>query len=716
MIPSRVCGFVLAGVIGLMGCGSDSRSAGDATSNLEHAMLVAEDGRVATELDLERLIDGLEHPSPDVQLQAVRAIGRLERPGLHFLIQPLLRAASPDVRAEAVSAFAQAALGIARPRPGGGRQPVDVSVFSEALLVRLTDEDHPDVIGVICEALGRLPYRSAGQVSDVESAIVDVATSPPEVGTAAVLLGAAKGLESLFRLQGQLATPADRTVETLGELVRTVIEDDGRDPDRLGGSMAETTPRIRRLALGALGAAGRLDRPMLEAALGDDDPQVRRLAVVGLANAGIEGVADLLASAAEDDHAMVRIAAVRVHGSQGGSEGCVVVLAGTEDEVVHVVLESIDRLSGCEGAATERRLTELIETLPGADAPPRTWHRAAHAMVALARVMPDAAESHLEAFAGYAVWQVRAYAARAATALGDRAMLERLAADTHPNVRQAGLRGLIDAAGHDADDVYLDALDADDYQVVRLAALALEGTIRADDVPPALLSALDRLTAHQRDTSRDPRVAILDRLAELGSAEYADRLRPYVRDFDPQIAGRAAAILRNWTGSNEEPDPQPLEAPAVPDPGALALLRNATARVHMKGTGSFDVRLLVDEAPLTVARFARLARDGYYDGLTFHRVVPNFVVQGGSPGANEFVGDGPYLRDEVGLRPHLRGAIGISTRGRDTGDVQIFVDLIDNPRLDHNYTVPGQVVSGMDVVEAVLEGDVIESIEIVGGD
>ena len=170
------------------------------------------------------------------------------------------------------------------------------------------------------------------------------------------------------------------------------------------------------------------------------------------------------------------------------------------------------------------------------------------------------------------------------------------------------------------------------------------------------------------------------------------------------------------SGANEEPDPQPLEAPAVPDPGALALLRNATARVHMMGTGSFDVRLLVDEVPLTVARFARLARDGYYDGLTFHRVVPNFVVQGGSSGANEFMGDGPYLRDEVGLRPHLRGAISISIRGRDTGDAQIFVDLIDNPRLDHNYTVPGQVVSGMDVVDAVLEGDVIESIEIVGGD
>jgi cyclophilin family peptidyl-prolyl cis-trans isomerase len=76
------------------------------------------------------------------------------------------------------------------------------------------------------------------------------------------------------------------------------------------------------------------------------------------------------------------------------------------------------------------------------------------------------------------------------------------------------------------------------------------------------------------------------------------------------------------------------------------------------------------------------------------------------------MGDGPFLRDELDLRPHLRGALGISTRGRDTGDAQIFIDLIDNPRLDHQYTVFAEVTQGMDVVDAVLEGDVIERIDI----
>ena len=118
-----------------------------------------------------------------------------------------------------------------------------------------------------------------------------------------------------------------------------------------------------------------------------------------------------------------------------------------------------------------------------------------------------------------------------------------------------------------------------------------------------------------------------------------------------------------------------------------------------------------DFAPLTAIRIARRAGEGYYNGLTFHRIAPNFVIQGGSPGANEYMGEHFFMRDEPGL--HLRGTVGISTRGRDTGDAQIFVNLIDSPRLDHIYTVFGTVVAGMDVVDGTLEGDVIERVELV---
>jgi len=110
--------------------------------------------------------------------------------------------------------------------------------------------------------------------------------------------------------------------------------------------------------------------------------------------------------------------------------------------------------------------------------------------------------------------------------------------------------------------------------------------------------------------------------------------------------------------------------------------------------------------------FAGLAEKGYYNGLTMHRIVPNFVVQGGSPGANEYVGIGDFMRDELGLQSNLRGTLGLSTRGRDTGDGQFFINLVDNFRLDHNYTVFARITEGLENLDKIQEGDVIESIEI----
>src|SRR5262245_46386975 len=116
-------------------------------------------------------------------------------------------------------------------------------------------------------------------------------------------------------------------------------------------------------------------------------------------------------------------------------------------------------------------------------------------------------------------------------------------------------------------------------------------------------------------------------------------------------------------------------------------------------------------APLTRQRFLAAVRSRYYDGLTFHRVVPNFVIQGGSPNANEYCGDCPFMRDEPGAM-HTRGTVGISTRGPDTGDAQIFVNLVDNARLDFDYTVFARVCKGMDVVDDIQEGDRIVRVRI----
>ncbi len=239
---------------------------------------------------------------------------------------------------------------------------------------------------------------------------------------------------------------------------------------------------------------------------------------------------------------------------------------------------------------------------------------------------------------------------------------------------------------------------------------ALEDKALAAKATTPLLTALGRITKERKDTSRDPRMAILNRLQAYGDASQAIHLEGYLKDFDPAIAAKVAEILTAWTGKPRTAAPQPLTPPGVTS-AMVAALRGKVLRFHMAGLGHFDIGLEVDAAPLTAIRIARRAGERYYNGLTFHRVAPNFVIQGGSPGANEYSGEPHYMRDEVGL--HYRGTVGISTRGRDTGDAQIFVNLIDSPRLDHTYTVFGTVIDGMAVVDGILEGDVIERVELV---
>jgi len=340
------------------------------------------------------------------------------------------------------------------------------------------------------------------------------------------------------------------------------------------------------------------------------------------------------------------------------------------------------------------------------------WHRPARALVSLANIAPDQARPLLPRFAGSAWWPVRMYAARAATAVRDAEWLSRLARDDHDNVREAALGGLQSVIGHDADALYLEALGRLDYQLIMTAARSLEETPRRAEAVAALVAALARVTAEKRETSRDARLALIARITELGQPADAPALAPYASDFDARVAAEAAAVVGRWTGQAPTVSPHPLQ-PVVPALTDVERLRGARAVVRVAGRGTFEFSLLPDEAPATVARFAALTRSRYYDGLTFHRVVSAFIVQGGSPGANEFAGDATFMRDEIGLEPHVRGAVSISTRGRDTGDAQIWFNLVDNPRLDHAYTVFGRVTAGADVLDRVLECDVIERIEIL---
>ena len=122
------------------------------------------------------------------------------------------------------------------------------------------------------------------------------------------------------------------------------------------------------------------------------------------------------------------------------------------------------------------------------------------------------------------------------------------------------------------------------------------------------------------------------------------------------------------------------------------------------------------EAPLASATYVALARQGFFNGLTFHRVVPGFVIQGGDPRGDGTGGPGFTLRDEVGQRPYGRGVVGIALAGKDTGGSQFFITLAPQPHLDGTYPVLGWVAEGMDVVDRIQPGDVIERVEVWTGE
>lgn len=345
-----------------------------------------------------------------------------------------------------------------------------------------------------------------------------------------------------------------------------------------------------------------------------------------------------------------------------------------------------------------------------------SWHAAAHGLVALARVAAPDARSALGRVSSSAIWQARAYAARAAAILGDTGTLIRLASDRDANVVEAAITGLARVAGHAADASVIPALQATGYQAVRAAALALKDTpLRAQTLPAAIAAAV-RLRGDSSETSRDARRAVVDLIGSIAGAADWPRIAPLATDFDCVVATAVAELGRRLGDAAAQPFCTPMPVTLPPDAVRLAMGGEVRLRVTMadsSGGGTFVVRLRGDVAPVMAARVADLVRRHYYDGLTWHRVEANFVIQGLGPGANEYVGYPRFFRDELGTVPHVRGTVGMSTRGHDTGDGQWFINLSDNLRLNRDYTVFAEVTDGIGVVDAVLEGDVVAKVEVL---
>jgi len=136
------------------------------------------------------------------------------------------------------------------------------------------------------------------------------------------------------------------------------------------------------------------------------------------------------------------------------------------------------------------------------------------------------------------------------------------------------------------------------------------------------------------------------------------------------------------------------------------------------GRGTIHLRLFADQAPMTVANFVNLAQRGYYDGLTFHRVIPEFMIQGGCPEGSGRGGPGYRFEDEIvpTLKHDKAGVLSMANAGPGTNGSQFFITHVPTPWLDGKHTVFGQILSGEDraIVDSVRQGEKIGSISIKG--
>ncbi|WP_407644093.1 peptidylprolyl isomerase [Filobacillus milosensis] len=144
----------------------------------------------------------------------------------------------------------------------------------------------------------------------------------------------------------------------------------------------------------------------------------------------------------------------------------------------------------------------------------------------------------------------------------------------------------------------------------------------------------------------------------------------------------------------------------------MIIVKEAT--IQFENGEQIVIDLFEEDAPNTVKNFTDLAEKGFYDGLTFHRVIPNFVIQGGCPKGDGTGGPGYTIKCETEGNPHKhqRGTLSMAHAGKDTGGSQFFICHAPQPHLDGVHTVFGQVKDGVEVVDRVRPGDVMNKITV----
>ncbi|HYC78486.1 MAG TPA: peptidylprolyl isomerase [Planctomycetota bacterium] len=472
----------------------------------------------------------------------------------------------------------------------------------------------------------------------------------------------------------------------------------------------------------------------LRARLGHPDPEVAGFTARALARVEGAGEAEasaIVAAALNGGGRLAQIDRLRALATLPGGPARPAILAAMTAGDPHLRRTACETAAAVAGTLPDRDrkgLARLAETISANDPEHDVRAAAADAFAALDR------RAFLAAADGYrfaAPWPVRAVAARrfaTFASLDPEALAPDFGADPDRRVRQAALEAWADVAARK---------DAAAFAVARARAASLAP--ECDPVAVGLQARIRRaLWDSKRETDRAALAAFLERARAAIPVHDVEPLQDLVRLADAFGGEEGTATLvalasaphverdvfaRARAALERRGKPAPPAAEVDPEGVDLAPYLEAarraldptpiTARVTTD-RGVLTFRMRPDVAPLTVRRFAALARAKFYDGLLFHRVVPGFVAQAGCPRGDGWGGSAETLRCETSASPYMRGTLGMALAGKDTGGSQWFVTHRRTPHLEGKYTVFGELVDGFDALDALVQGDRIRSVVVDG--
>jgi cyclophilin family peptidyl-prolyl cis-trans isomerase/HEAT repeat protein len=576
-------------------------------------------------------------------------------------------------------------------------------------------------------AVRRAAAFSLGELEDPSGreALIKALQDPDrETGALAVEALGKIGVPVVDVAQGLLPLPEDeRWARLLPYLFRFKEEATVRLAER---GLARTDPEQHARAAYALAREPRPEGlPLLRPLLADADPRVRGWAARALGLVGEAGDVERLRPLLDDAQPGPIVQALRAAKSLLGKQKDAAAPAGWRPRLVQLLTDprpgvritAVEAVSPWVKAVPDDALAQALIARAG-DASPAGLtvlvRERGVALTSLAAARHPRALELIRATLKASDPDLRARAADAAGELGALDLLEQLSADSQPMVRSTALGA------------WLAAFDANPEKGLALAVavlrdpdLGVRGTALgwAAEHPVVPLETLEpAVTAAVRDPDDEAGLSAVQ--AVVARAEAEPRERGALIALLEKIATVRSYATRRAAGEALGKLGQPVPAlGAATTARTVASYREIVERtwrprtVEIRTTqGPVRVRLACPQAPLTCLNFLQLAGQGYFNGLRFHRVVPDFVVQGGDPKGDGSGGPGYSIRDEINRLRYDRGAVGMALAGPDTGGSQFFFTLSQQPHLDGGYTAFGEVVSGMEVVDKIAVGDRIEGV------